>query len=135
MEYISYVIVVLTFCVLIAYLYTKYIYGFWIDFPVFHKYDWKYKLWSPGIINPKLPEKDKYTNFKNIQTHVYSELSDYSLQQFLHFIKVTTGSHTFMPKVNNITPYFVGHNAKTFITFYNQDVFLIDKNGKIIKMY
>ena len=127
-EYLSYIIVIFTFLVLIAYLYTKYTYGFWMDLPVFHEYDWKYKLCPPGIIHHNLPEKDKYTNFKNIKTRVYSELSDLSIQQFLHFIKLTTGPHTFMPKVNNITPYFIGHNAKTFITVYNQETVLIDKN-------
>jgi hypothetical protein len=126
-EYISYIIVIFTFFGLLAYLYTKYTYGFWMDLPVFHEYDWKYKLWSPGIINHTLPEKDKYTNFKNIQTRVYSELSDYSIQQFIHFIKLNNGgSHTFMPKVDNIRPYFTGHNSKTFITFYKQEVLLID---------
>jgi hypothetical protein len=99
-----------------------------MDLPVFHEYDWKYKLWPPGIIHHNLPEKDKYTNFKNIKTRVYTELSNLSIQQFLHFVKLTNGPHTFMPKVNNITPYFIGHNAKTFITVYNQDVLLIDKN-------
>ena len=126
-EYMSYIIVIFTFFVLLAYLYIKYTYGFWMDLPVFHEYDWKYKLWSPGIINHTLPEKDKYTNFKNIQTRVYSELSDYFIQQFIHFIKLNNaGSHTFMPKIENIKPYFVGHNSKTFITFYTQEVLLID---------
>jgi hypothetical protein len=99
-----------------------------MDLPVFHEYDWKYKLWPPGIINHTLPEKDKYTNFKNIQTRVYYELTDLALQQFLHFIKLTTAPHTFMPKLNNITPYFTGHNAKPFITVYKQDILVIDKN-------
>ena len=126
-EYISYVIVILTLLLLLAYLYTKYTYGFWMDLPVFHEYDWKYKLWPPGIIKHALPEKDRYTNFKNVQTRVYSELTDLSLQQFLHFIKLKTGPHTLMSKLNNITPYFMGHNAKTFITVYNQDILLIDK--------
>jgi hypothetical protein len=99
-----------------------------MDLPVFHEYDWKYKLYPPGIIHHNLPEKDKYTNFKNIKTRVYSELSDLSIQQFLHFVKLTPGPHTFMPKVNNITPYFIGHNAKTFITVYNEETVLIDKN-------
>jgi len=128
MEYISYVIVILTLLWLLSYLYIKYTYGFWMDLPVFHEYDWKYKLWPTGIIYHNLPEKDKYTNFKSIQTRAYSELSDLSVQQFLHFVKLTTGPHTFMPKVNNIRPYFIGHNAKTFITVYNQEVLLIDKN-------
>jgi hypothetical protein len=97
-----------------------------MDLPVFHEYDWKYKLWPPGIINHNLPKQDKYTNFKNIQTRVYSTSTDLTIQQFLHFIKLKTVSHAFIPNVNNITPYFIGHNAKTFITVYNEDVLLID---------
>jgi len=98
-----------------------------MDLPVFHEYDWKYKLWSPGIIHHTLPEKDKYTNFKNIQTRVYSELSDYSIQQFLHFVKLNNDYlHTFLPKIENITPYFGGHNSKTFITIYKQEILIVD---------
>jgi hypothetical protein len=96
-----------------------------MDLPVFHEYDWKYKLWPPGIINHKL---DKYIHFKNIKTRVYSELSDLFIQQFVHFIQLSSGLHRFAPKVNNITPYFIGHNAKTFITVYNEDILLVDKN-------
>ena len=121
-EYISYVIFIITLLWILIYLYIKYSYGCWMDLPVFREYDWRYKLWPPGIINHT---EDKYINFKNIKTRVYSELSDLSIQQFVHFIQLSSGPRM---KLNNIRPYFIGHNAKTFITFYNQDVLLVDKN-------
>lgn len=124
-EYISYVIVIITLLWILIYLYIKYTYGFWMDLPVFHEYDLKYKWYPPGIINNTLSREDKYLNFKNIKTRVYSEFSDLSIQQFLHFIQLINGSRA---KINNITPYFKGHNSKTFITVYNRDVLLIDKN-------
>ena len=121
-EYISYVIVIITLLWILIYLYIKYTYGFWIDLPVFHEYNWTYKWFPPGIINHK---QNKYLNFKDIKTRVYSELSDLAIQQFLHFIQLTNGSRM---KVDNITPYFIGHNSQTFITVYNRDILLIDKN-------
>ena len=51
-------------------------FGFWALQPVFHVYNLTYLIWPPGIINHDLPEKNKYTNFKNIETIIYSELSD-----------------------------------------------------------
>ena len=77
-------------------------------------------------------EKDKYTNFKNIKTRVYSELSDLSIQQFLHFIKLTNGSHLFIPKLDNIKPYFSGHNSKIFVTFYNGRVHICTHKTKTL---
>jgi hypothetical protein len=42
-------------------------------------YDYGYMINPPGIINPYLPQKNKYTNFKNVETIVYSELSKIKL--------------------------------------------------------
>jgi hypothetical protein len=44
--------------------------------PVFHIYDLHYYLFPCGIINYELPEKNQYTNFKDIETIQYSKLSD-----------------------------------------------------------
>ena len=47
-------------------MYIKIKYRFWSAQPVFHIYDFHYWLFSPDYINKSLPEKNKFTNFKNI---------------------------------------------------------------------
>jgi GNAT superfamily N-acetyltransferase len=90
----------------------------------------------PGIINHYLPEKNKYTNFKNIETVVYTEVSKIKLQQFFNVIKsnyLQNKNNIFSPKEENITPYFYGHNAKSFVSFYKEDNTMIDlKKGTTI---
>jgi len=41
-------------------------YKFWAIQPVFHFYDLYYWFVSVAIIRKELPEKNKFTNFKNI---------------------------------------------------------------------
>jgi hypothetical protein len=90
----------------------------------------------PGIINHSLPEKNKYTNFKNIETIIYSEISSIQLNKIYNLIKfnyLQNKDNIFSPTMNNITPYFNGHNEKSFISFYKEENLLLDKkNGNII---
>jgi len=92
----------------------------------------------PGIIDDYLPEKNKYTNFKNIETLVFSQEKPASLQmqRFVNLIKsnyLQNKDNTFTPCAENIVPYLTGHNDKTFISFYNEDVFFLDnKTGNTI---
>jgi hypothetical protein len=90
----------------------------------------------PGIINENLPNKNKYTNFKNINTIIYSEISDLMFNRFLNLIKLNylrNKDNIFAPKSENIKPYFSGHNDKSFISFYNEENYMIDlKKGTTI---
>jgi GNAT superfamily N-acetyltransferase len=90
----------------------------------------------PGIINDYLPEKNKYTNFKNIDTSVYTELTQIQKQRLTNLIRTNylrKGDNTFLPTLENIAPYFTGHNDKSFVSFYNEPDFLIDlKKGTTI---
>jgi hypothetical protein len=83
----------------------------------------------PGIINDYLPERNKYTNFKNIDTIVFSELSSIQLQRFVNLIRTNylqNKDNVFTPKSENIVPYFTGHNEKSFISFYNEENHMLD---------
>jgi hypothetical protein len=135
-EWIPYIFVVLIIIILIIYSYIRIKYGFWVVQPVFHIYDIGYYLYPPGIINHKLPEKNKYTNFKNIETIEFSKLSDIKLTRVLNFININylqDGDNIFCPKRENIVPYFTGHPIKSFISFYTEDNLLLDtKNGDTI---
>jgi hypothetical protein len=87
-EYISYIFIILFIILFLCYSYIKIKYGFWVMQPVFHIYDIFYMIWPPGIINHNLPEKNKYTNFKNIETIAYDKLSDLQLNKVVNFIKL-----------------------------------------------
>jgi hypothetical protein len=112
-------------------------YGFWAIQPVFHVYNLLYMIWPPGIINHELPEKNKYTNFKNIETIVYTELSDLKINKFVNFVKthyLQNKDNVYSPKKENILPYFNSHNTKSFFSFYTEDAILNDlKKGTIIE--
>jgi hypothetical protein len=135
-EWLPYVFLVLGIIILTIYSYIRIKYGFWVVQPVFHVYDFGYYLYPPGIINHKLPDKNKYTNFKNIETIDFSKLSDIKLTQFLNFININflqDGDNIFCPKRENIVPYFTGHPTKSFISMYTEDNLLLDtKDGTTI---
>jgi hypothetical protein len=135
-EIISLSLFFLVFIFVCIYIYIKLKYGFWVSQPVFHIYDIGYMLFTPGIINHLLPEKNKYTNFNNINTFIFSELTSIQIQRFIHLIQTNyleNKDNIFSPKSENITPYLSSHNDKTFISFYNEEYFLLDtKRGTTI---
>jgi hypothetical protein len=136
LEYLAYITLFCVIVVSITYLYIKAKFGFWMIQPVFHVYDIGYMISAPGIINHGLPVPNKYTNFKNIDTVVYADLSDFKINKFAKFIQtnyLNYKANIFSPKIENISPYFYGHGSKSFISFYNEDNLLTDlKNGTTI---
>ena len=122
--------------IFIIYIYIRLKYGFWVSQPVFHVYDFGYMIKAPGIINDYLPEKNKYTNFKNIETSVYSEITSLQSQRFANLIRTNylqNKDNIFSPQSQNILPYFNGHNDKSFVSFYKEDNNMIDlKKGTMI---
>ena len=136
LDYISYTLFFIVLSILLIYIYIRLKFGFWAIQPVFHVYDFKYMIKPPGIINDYLPEKNKYTNFKNIDTTVYAELTQIQKQRLTNLIRANylrKGDNTFLPTLENIVPYFTGHNDKSFFSFYNEPDFLIDlKKGTTI---
>jgi hypothetical protein len=137
LEYISYILFFGLLIIFVVYIYIRVKYGFWVLQPVFHIYDYSYMLNPPGIINHSLPEKNKYTNFKNIETIVYSELSEIKFNRFIHLIQqnfLKNKDNIFYPQSENIKPYFYGHNDKSFVSFYNEKTFMVDlKKGTTIE--
>jgi hypothetical protein len=135
-EYFPYILFLVVVIILFICIYIRNKFKFWYLQPVFHIYDFGYMFRPPGIINYQLPEKNKYTNFKKIDTHIYSELSEIKVNKFVNFIKANylkNKDNTFSPKAENIIPYFIGHNTKSFISFYNEDELKVDsKKGTII---
>lgn len=107
-------------------------YSFWISQPVFHCYDILYMLFPPGIINSDLPKINKYTNLININTIIYSEISELKITQFTNFIKLNylrNGDNIYIPKKENITSYFKGHIFPSFFSFYTEEYIIQDLNN------
>ena len=129
LENISYILFFGALIILIVYAYIRLKYGFWVLQPVFHIYDVGYMLKTPGIINDNLPEKNKYTNFKNIETILFSDLTSLQIQRFVKLIRTNylqNKDNIFDPHSDNILPYLTGHNDKTFVSFFNEDNIMID---------
>ena len=136
LEYLSYILCFGILIIFLIYIYIRLKYGFWVLQPVFHVYDFGYMLNPPGIIQHSLPEKNKYTNFKDIETIVFSELTNIQKSRFTNLIKTNylqNKDNIFSPKSENIIPYFIGHNDKSFISFYYKDEHMLDlKKGTMI---
>lgn len=104
-------------------------YGFWFYQPVFHYYDLKYYFFPPGIIDHNLPETNKFTNFKSIETFPYEKVSDFLIEKFANFIQIhylQNNYNKFLPQKNNITPYFLNLSGISFFSFYYEDILLQD---------
>jgi len=127
-NYIIYIIILLIF---IIYIRIRLKFGFWYSQPVFHIYNIGYILKPPGIIESSLPKKNKYTNFREIDTIIQTELNSIQINNFVKLINenyLQNKDNVFSPKKENIMPYFVGHNDKSFISFYFKDQYLLDLN-------
>ena len=136
-QYVPYILLILFVIIIFIMAYIRIKLGFWASQPVFHVYNLKYMIWPPGIINHDLPEKNKYTNFKNIETILYTKLSDIKINKFINLVKIhylQNNDNIFSPKKKNILPYFNGHNTKSFFSFYNEDIIMSDsKKGTMIE--
>jgi hypothetical protein len=128
-SYYPYIIFSILISAFLIYIFIRLKYGFWFYQPVFHFYDLKYYFFPPGIINHGLPEKNKYTNFKNIDTISFEKVSDLKMNQFINFIQLhylQNKYNKFLPKKENIVPYFSNLNAPVFFSFYYEDILLND---------
>ena len=126
------------FFILLIFLFFAYLrirFKFWAMQPVFHIYDLGYLFFPPGIIDHHLPEKNKYTNFKQIETIPYDQLSEYKSNQFIQFLQqhyLKKGDNVFSPKTINVSPYFTSHTSKCFVSFYTNSQLVTDlKKGTI----
>ena len=119
MDYFSYVLIFLVLVIIITYASIKVKYGFWRQQYVYHSYD---IFKSYGIINIELPQKNKYTNLKQIETVIYSQMTPLQIQKFTNLIKHNYLSNGVFNQ--NICSFFFGHNDISFISFYNEEVFM-----------
>ena len=129
-KYIFLIFICIVFLLFLSFcLYIRFKYGFWRIQPVFHIYDLHYYLFPPGIIQHEAPEKNKYCNFKDVETIKFDEIDNYKLQKFAGFVQshyLRNQENVFLPQKENIVPYFTGHNHPCFFSFYNVSELLLD---------
>jgi len=129
----AFIVFLLVFLITLLYLRSKY--GFWVSQPVFHSYDFSYYLYPPGIIRMDLPEKNKYTNFKDITTTLYNELTSLQKLEMIHLLQqhyLRKGENIFLPESMNVFPYFEGLSHESLLIGEKENIKNI-KNTKNTK--
>ena len=134
---ILYILGFIILCIILFFVYIRLKYKFWALQPVFHFYDLYYWVINVGIIRKELPEKNRYVNLKKITTKTFEGIDERRLKQLVLLIRLNylrNGENKYAPKRENIVPYFVGHNAKTYWSYFTEPDLLIDnKTGKTIE--
>jgi len=128
-HYIKYIFLIIICIILLLCIYIRFKFGFWRIQPVFHIYDFHYYLFPPGIIQYGIPERNKYCNFKDIETLNFDNLEDYKIVKFTNFVQshyLRNKDNVYLPQKENIVPYFTGHNYPCFFSFYNTSELLLD---------
>ena len=126
---IQYTLLFIIISCILFFMYIRVKYRFWALQPVFHFYDLYYWIVNIGIIRHELPEKNRYTNFKNIKTISFDILSEQNIKDFTLLVQLNylrNNENTFTPQKENIVPYFKSHRHKSFWSFYWEPDILID---------
>lgn len=129
LELLAYIVFFGVVIVCATYAYIRLKFGFWALQPVYHIYDVHYAFRRPHIVQTGLPEKNKYTNFKEVDTMQVQHWTSIQKQRFMHLIQthyLQNGNNVFSPTLDNVMPYFVGHGAPCFASFFYKDTLLLD---------
>jgi hypothetical protein len=90
---------------------------------------WSKTIDNTNILGTYLETKYIWSNYSvNIETIKYDAVSDLKMNKFVRFIKANylqNSENCYEPKKNNIMPYFEGHNACCFFSFYYEDELLM----------
>jgi hypothetical protein len=137
---ILYIIAFFILCIILFFVYIRLKYKFWALQPVFHFYDIYYWFINVGIIRQELPDKNRYVNLKQIKVNIFENIDKLTKNQIVtliqlnYFINTEKKDNKYYPKTENILPYFIGHNSKTFWSYFIEPELLIDnKTGKTIE--
>ena len=134
---ILYILVFMILCIILFFMFVRLKYKFWALQPVFHFYDLYYWVVNVGIIRKELPEKNRYVNLKKIVTKEYEQIDELTKTQIITLIRLNyflNNENKYEPKKENIIPYFIGHNTKTFWSYFLEPELLIDnKTNKTIQ--
>jgi len=133
---ILYILGFIILCILLFFIYVRLKYKFWALQPVFHFYDVYYWFVNVGIIRKELPEKNRYVNSTKIKTKCFEDIDELTKKEIATLIRLNyyrNNENKYDPKMENIIPYFIGHNTKTFWSYFVETELLIDnKTAKTI---
>lgn len=129
LEWLAYLVFFSVVLICLAYIYIRIKFGFWALQPVYHVYDVGYYFRSPFVIEPGIPPKNKYINFKEVDTTQVENWTSIQQQRFLNLVRthyLQNADNVFSPTWDNIAPYFVGHRAPCFASFFYKDHLILD---------
>ena len=127
-HYVAYLFICLVIVYLLVRAYIKVKYPFWSIQPVMHVYDVYSWIFKRGIIRPELPAKNKFCDFKRVETRSFDKVTDTLVTDFVHMIQthfLKNKGNVFCPRKNNIVPYFVGHGSPSYWSFYWEKEYLL----------
>lgn len=132
--YLLYIFVTIITIIILILGYIKIKQPFWSRQPVFHLYDFHYLIYNPGVPMKELPEKNKFTNFDNIKTIKYENLSECQTNDMLELLKnnyLHKNEGLYNPKRENFIPYFA-NNKNAYFSLYSKPTLTQDlKKGSI----
>ena len=119
---------------MIIFIFLKLSYGFWYYQPVFHLYDIRYYFFPCGIIEHGLPEMNKYTNLREIETVTFDQVlkNSHKLDDLINIVQsnyLRNAQNIFCPKKENIVPYFSGHKYPCLVSFFSKEQLLQNKSS------
>jgi hypothetical protein len=118
---IFYILIGVILCIILFFVYIRIRYKFWSLQPVFHFYDIYYWFVNVGIIRTQLPEKNRYTNTQCIVTQPFELINNITKRDFHLLIQshyFVKNENKYNPMLENILPYFNGHNAPAYWSYY-----------------
>ena len=109
---------------IVPYVYYKLKYRFWSIQPVFHYHNFWYWLFPPGIIQHKLPIRNKFYN-PEIQFDRFELLKTEKKALFTSMLKshfMPKNSEKYSPSSKNIIDNFKNHNNPSFISLFLKQI-------------
>ena len=84
-----------------------------------------------------MPSKNRYVNFNKIKTKFFENIYELTKKQIITLIRLNyyrNKENKYDPHTENVVPYFAGHNAPTYWSYYLEPVLYIDnKTSKTIE--
>jgi len=129
-----YSIIAFAIIIMLLFAFIKIKFRFWSIQPVFHFYNLWYWMFPPGIIDQSVPEKNKYTNLKDIQFISFDSLNSIDQNKFIKFIQdhyLNTSETKYIPNKDSIVPYFQ-NTKKSFFSMYFEKGYDADLSNNIV---
>lgn len=128
--YVQHISILIILIILIIVVYIKIKYPFWNIQPVFHNYDfWRYYCRVPNLIQRGYSIKTKYTDFENVKSIAFLEMSSKQQNEFVNVLQCYLVRSDRV--INNINyqilhTYLSGHSNPAFVSIYYNPVYSLE---------